>query len=371
MRVVVAPDSFKGSLDAGAVASAIGSGWRAVRPTDELVLLPQADGGEGTLDAIASAVPGARWCDAGPVTGPDGRAVAGRWLALPDGTAVVELASSSGLPLMASPDALGATKRGLGEVIAAALGGGAGGAVALVIGLGGSASTDGGAGALRALGLSLGDAVGAPLPEGGGALRDLATLSTASMRAAPRGGVRLLSDVAAPLLGPGGAAAVFGPQKGATPSHVVELEHGLARFSALLGAETGVDATEVPGAGAAGGTGYGFLAVWGAEIEAGSAAIATLTGLTVAAASADVLLTGEGRFDATSLTGKVVGHALSLTTAERVPRRGVIAGSFAAPPPDDVWTASLVDLAGSLEAALADPARWLYAAGIAAARELG
>jgi glycerate kinase len=372
MRVVVAPDSFKGSLDAAAVASAIGSGWRAARPTDELVLLPQADGGEGTLDAIASAVPGATWRDAGAVTGPDGRAVAGRWLALPDGTAVVELASSSGLPLMASPDPLGATTRGLGEVITTAL---AAGATALVVGLGGSASTDGGAGALRALGLSLRDAAGDPLPEGGGSLSRLASVSRAALLPPPRGGVRLLSDVGASLLGPNGAAAVFGPQKGATPSDVAELERGLARFAELLGAEsggqTGRAAAEVPGAGAAGGTGYGFLAVWGAEIEAGSAAIAALTGLPAAAASADVILTGEGRFDATSVTGKVVGHVLSLPRAERAPRRGVIAGSFAVTAPDPIWTASLVDLAGSLDAALADPARWLYAAGIAAARELG
>ncbi|CAN5457141.1 glycerate kinase [soil metagenome] len=371
MRVVVSPDSFKGTLDAAAAASAIGSGWRAVRPLDEVLLLPQADGGEGTLDAIASAVPDARLMDIGPVTGPDGRPVDGHWLWLPDGTAVVELALSSGLPLMAAPDPLGATTRGLGEVIAATLDAGATG---LVVGLGGSASTDGGAGALRALGLELFDAAGSPLPEGGGALARLDRIDASRLRPPPAGGVRMLSDVTAPLLGPTGAAAVFGPQKGATPPDVALLDAALARFAAVIARtlrfEDGPrNGERAAGAGAAGGTGFGFLAMWGAEIEAGSSAIATLTGLVAAAASADVVLAGEGRFDATSLAGKVVGNALQLETQPHV-RRGVIAGSFAIAPPAGVWTASIVQLAGSDEAARDDPARWLYAAGIAAAHAL-
>jgi glycerate kinase len=382
MRVVVAPDSFKGSLDAASAASAIGSGWRAVHPGDEVLLLPQADGGEGTLSAITSAVPAARLMDVGPVTGPDGRPVEGHWLRLPDGTAVVELALSSGLPLMAAPDPLGASTRGLGEVIVAALDADA---TSLVIALGGSASTDAGTGALRALGLELFDAAGSPVPDGGGALARLARVDTTRLRAAPAGGVRLLSDVTAPLLGSSGAAAVFGPQKGASPEQVLTLDAALARFAEVVGstspggasagsdnasfAESGLQ-LDVPGSGAAGGTGYGFLVTWGAEIEAGSMAIATLTGLVAAAASADVVLTGEGRFDATSLSGKVVGNALSLATPPDA-RRGVIAGSFASAPPAGVWTASLVELAGSRDAAIDDPARWLYAAGIAAARELG
>lgn len=394
MKVVVAPDSFKGSLDAAPAASAIGSGWRAVRPLDEVLLLPQADGGEGTLDAIASAVPAARLVDVGPVTGPDGRPVEGHWLLLPDGTAVVELALSSGLPLMRMLDPLGATTRGLGEVIAAALDTGA---RSLVIGLGGSASTDGGAGALRALGLELLDAAGSPLPEGGVALARLERIDASRLRDAPPGGVRLLSDVSAPLLGPTGAAAVFGPQKGASPDDVALLDAALAQWAAVLGdgAEAlgdrqgpGAPPADVlqmqdspalaerarhptaPGAGAAGGTGYGFLAAWGAAIESGSSAIAELTGLTAAAASADVVVTGEGRFDATSLTGKVVGNALQLATKPDA-RRVVIAGSFSMPAPVGVWTTSLVELAGSLDAALGDPERWLFAAGAAAAQAVG
>ncbi len=382
LKVIVAPDSFKGSLDAAPAAEAIGSGWRAARPLDEVTLVPQADGGEGTLDAIATAVPGARLRDTGPVTGPDGRPVEGHWLELPDGTAVVELALSSGLPLMERHDPLGATTRGLGELIAAALDAGA---TALVIGLGGSASTDGGAGALRALGLELFDADGAALPDGGGSLGRLARIEASRLRRPPAGGVRLLSDVTAPLLGPAGAAAVFGPQKGASAAQVAQLDAALARWASLLGRTLNVkdspshserteEMTAIPGSGAAGGTGYGFLAAWGASLEAGSAAIAELTGFAAAAASADVILTGEGRFDATSGTGKVVGNALELVDTGNA-RAGVIAGSLAAVPVTPhgrtVWAASLVDLAGSLEAALDDPARWLYAAGIAAASALG
>lgn len=377
LTVAVAPDSFKGTLDAASAASAIGSGWRAVRPLDEVLLLPQADGGEGTLSAIASAIPDARLLDVGPVTGPDGRPVEGHWLWLADGTAVVELALSSGLPLMAAPDPLGATTRGLGEVIAAAL---SAGATSLVIALGGSASTDGGAGALRALGLALFDGTDSPLPDGGGALTRLARIDASRLSPAPVGGVRLLSDVTAPLLGPTGAAAVFGPQKGATADDVALLDAALARFAEVIASTPVVTdrpgnperagITTAAGAGAAGGAGYGFLAVWGAEIEAGSTAIATLTGLVAAAASADVLLTGEGSFDVTSLTGKVVGNALQLDTTPKT-RRGVIAGSFATAVPEGVWSASLVELAGSREAALDDPARWLFAAGIAAAEALG
>jgi len=369
LQVVIAPDSFKGSVDAAAAAEAIGSGWRAVRPLDEVILLPQADGGEGTLDAIATAVPDSRLRDTGPVSGPDGRPVEGHWLQLPNGTAIVELALSSGLPLMSQFDPLGASTRGTGEVIAAALDAGA---TALAIGLGGSASTDGGSGALRALGLELFGADDHPLPDGGGALTRLARVDVARMRRPPAGGVRLLSDVTTPLLGAAGAAAVFGPQKGASATQIDALDAGLARWAALLeralpeGAE-GMAA--VPGAGAAGGTGYGFLAAWGAAIEAGAAAIAELTGFAAAAASADVIITGEGRFDQTSTRGKVVGHALSLS-ARPTARRAIVAGSFGSAPPPGVWSAALVDLAGTLDAALDDPTRWLYAAGIAAATAL-
>ena len=211
LRVVIAPDSFKGSLSATQVAHAIAEGWTSVRPGDDLALMPQADGGEGTLDAVEAAIPGSVRRDAGIVRGPDGRPVHGEWLELPDGTAVVELAQMCGLPLMKAPDPLGASTFGLGQVIRAAL---SAGARRLVIGLGGSASTDGGAGALAALGLTA-----QSLTARGGALRapELATITAldrSGLLAPPEGGVVLLSDVTNPLLGMTGAAHVYGPAEG-------------------------------------------------------------------------------------------------------------------------------------------------------------
>ena len=326
--VVIAPDSFKGTLGAADVAAAIAEGWRSVRPEDELVVLPQADGGEGTLEALQAAMHTAVRHDVRGVTGPDGRPVDAHWLALPDGSAAVELALSSGLPLMAQLDAMGATTRGLGEVIAAALDAGAS---RLLIGLGGSASTDGGRGALEALGW----------PH--------------SLRAAPRDGVILLSDVTAPLLGPQGAAVVFGPQKGATPEQVALLEARLTAFAAQLGGDP-----TAPGAGAAGGTGFGLMAAWGATATSGADFIAELTGLR--AQQPDVLVTGEGRFDSQSLGGKVVGQQLARATGRTV----VIAGALDATPPDLGF--SLTELAGSAAAAMAQTAHWVAIAAAEAAR---
>ncbi|CAN5303842.1 glycerate kinase [soil metagenome] len=357
LTVVIAPDSFKGSLSAREVAEAIAEGWLSARPDDRLVLVPQADGGEGTLDAVEASVSGSVRRSAGEVTGPDGRPTSGEWLELPDGTAVVELAQPSGLPLMREPDALGATTRGLGQVIRAALDAGA---TSLVIGLGGSASTDGAAGALSALGLVLLDEQGEPVPEGGRGLADIVDVQRGGLVPPPAGGVTLLTDVTAPLLGPTGAAAVFGPQKGATPADVARLDAALAHFAELLGGEP-----DAPGSGAAGGAGYGFAAVWGATIVPGADRLAELSGLREAIASADVVLSGEGRFDEQSLTGKVVGRVLALAEGRAT---GVIAGQVTAE--TGGWAASLTDLAGSVDAAIAQPQRWLREAGARAAREL-
>jgi glycerate kinase len=355
LSVVIAPDSFKGSLTATLAASAIAAGWRELRASDDLRLLPQADGGEGTLDAIQSAIPEARRHVAVAVTGPDGRPTAASWLELPDGVAVVELAESSGLPLMAEPDALGATTLGLGQVIRQAIDSGA---RALVIALGGSASTDGGAGALQALGMRFLRADGSEVTAGGGSLSQLHRLDARNLLTPPSGGVTLLTDVTSPLLGPAGAAAVFAPQKGASPGQVHRLEEALTRYSTLLGGDT-----STAGAGAAGGTAYGFIAAWGAAVEPGAAWIAGATGLTAAIKAADVVITGEGRFDSTSLTGKVVGNVIQLAGASRV---GVVAGSIASEP-EGLWTLALSELAGSVSAAMAEPERWLREAGRMAA----
>src|SRR5680860_628031 len=186
MKVVIAPDSFKGGPRATQVAQALTAGWREARAADEIVEVPLADGGEGTLDAMDATVPDARRHTVEAVTGPDGRPVDAEYLLLPDGTAVVELASSGGLPLMGHPDPLGATTRGMGEVMRAAL---EAGARRLLIGLGGSSSTDGAAGALSALGLRLLDDDGVAVPDGGAALARLARVERDGLLDPPPDGV--------------------------------------------------------------------------------------------------------------------------------------------------------------------------------------
>jgi glycerate kinase len=387
LSVVVAPDSFKGTLSATDAATALARGWLSTRPADTVSLLPQADGGEGTLDAIVAGAPGAVRHDCGFVTGPDGTPTPGMWVELADGTAVVELASVSGLPLMNTLDALGASTRGLGEVIVAAL---SAGANSIIIGLGGSASTDGATGALTALGYRFLDATGIELPAGGGHLTRLHTIDDSLALPMPSGGVTLLTDVTAPLLGPAGAARVFGPQKGASDAEVRELEAGLARLAEVARGDAAL--VGFPGAGAAGGTAFGLLAVWGAAAQqssgrsarsgsgAGSRAgsmrlspgapwIAAHSGLEEAIASADVLITGEGSFDEQSLLGKTTGNALSRAQAHGV-RRVVIAGRVSeAPgfPPPGCEVVSLTAIAGSILAAMNNPGRWVEQAAARAA----
>ncbi len=354
MRVVIAPDSFKGSIGAAAAAAALAGGWHQARPGDQVICVPLADGGEGTLDVLAAAVSGARWHTA-RVTGPAGQPVDCAWLELPGGIAAVELARASGLPLLARPDPLGAHTAGLGEIIGHALDTGAG---QVMIALGGSASTDGGTAALAALGARFLDEAGRALPPGGGALAGLAAVDLAGLRPPPAGGASCLSDVRAPLLGPAGAAALFGPQKGASPAEVTLLEDGLARLAGCLGGDPAA-----PGAGAAGGTGYGFAAAWGAQIGPGAVQLARLAGLDRALSGAGLVITGEGRYDETSGTGKVAGTVFAAAAAAGVPA-ALVAGQVAAgPPPAVAWAVGLSDLAGGAGPALADPGRWLRQAG--------
>lgn len=359
MRVLIAPDSFKGSAGAAEVAEALAAGWNSVRTGDTVVSLPQADGGEGTLAAVV-ATGSWRWRQT-MVDGPDGRAVQARWLLDADGRALVELAESSGIALMPRLDPWHAGTRGLGQVIDAAL---RAGARSIQIGLGSSASTDGGAGVLMALGLKAFDTCGAPIAEGAHGLRDVHRVDVDGLAAPPPGGVEILVDTAAPLTGPQGAAAVFGPQKGATADDIARLDDGLSGWARCLAA-AGLHADpDCAGAGAAGGVGFGLLA-WGARAVSGSQRIAAITGLEDQLAAADVILTGEGRFDGTSWTGKLVGHVLAEAGQVGVPAV-VVAGQVA--DSAGVPAISLTDLAGSAEAAMADPRRWLHAAGSAAAR---
>ncbi|MCZ2837758.1 glycerate kinase [Modestobacter sp. VKM Ac-2985] len=360
-RVVIAPDSFKGTLGAAAAAEALAEGWRRVRPEDELLTVPLADGGEGTLEALGHDLPAGCWRSA-PVTGPDGRAVDAAWLLLPDGTAVVEMARAAGLPLLERPDPLGATTRGLGQLLAAVAADPAVHRVMLT--LGGSATTDGGTGALAALGARFLDADGAELPPGGGALSRLARVDLTGLTPPPAGGVRCLVDVTAPLLGPLGAAGQFGPQKGADPGQVTELDAGLARLADLLGGDR-----EAPGAGAAGGTAYGFAVCWGAEFVSGAQAVAAAAGLDEALRGAALVVTGEGQFDAQSLRGKVVGDLVDRAAGAEVPV-AVVAGRVVAAERLPVSRAlSLTELAGSVAGAMAEPAHWLATAGEHLARE--
>jgi glycerate kinase len=360
--VVFAPDAFKGSLSSADAARALALGWADVRPEDTCVTRPMADGGEGTIDAFALAHPDAIRM---PVTvpGPDDRPVDTAWLLLPateadpGGVGVVELAATSGIALLDALRPDFAHTEGLGHAIAAALDAGVS---RLVVGLGSSASTDGGLGVLRALGARAQDADGAPVARGLAGLRTLASLDLTTMRACPRGGVQALTDVANPLCGPSGAAAVFGPQKGLRDAASVRsADDALARLAALVGR----GGAEVPGAGAAGGTGFALLA-WGADLVPGADTVAALAGLPTALDTADLVVTGEGRYDRQSLDGKVPGCVRALAVA-RGCRVLLAAGAIA----DDVDTepfdeaVSLVALAGDREAALAEPARWLRAAG--------
>jgi glycerate 2-kinase len=332
-----------------------------VRPGDDLVCLPLADGGEGTLQVLAASDAAARWHRA-LVTGPAGGPVASRWLGLADGTACIELAQASGLPLLPAPDPLGAQTTGTGELVARALDAGA---RRIVLGLGGSASTDGGTGALAALGARFLDAAGRVLPPGGGGLGGLAAADLTGLRPPPAGGVTCLTDVRSPLLGPRGAAAVFAPQKGADEAQIALLETGLARLARALGGDP-----QAPGAGAAGGAGYGFAAAWGARLAPGGAELSRIVGLGRELSRADLVLTGEGRYDATSADGKITGTVLAAAAAAGVPA-ALVAGVIDADPPPGTAAVSLAALAGGPAGAMASPRRWLRAAGQALARDAG
>ena len=361
MKVIVAPDSFKGSLPAGGVASAIAAGWRSVRPKDDVVERPMADGGEGTLAALGMAWPLA---ERRPVTvsGPTGAPVEAYWLWLPPtpeqpgGTGVVELASTCGIELL--PDGLApwdAGTLGLGQAVAAALDAGV---TDLVLGIGSSASTDGGAGLLQALGARLLDSDSRPIPTGARGLALLSTVDVSSLRQPPSGGVTVLTDVTNPLTGPRGAAAVFGPQKGLSASDVTVVDALLGRLASLLGVDPGT-----PGSGAAGGTGAALL-FWGADLVSGADEVARLIGLPEELAGADFVVTGEGAFDAQSAAGKVPGLVTRLAASAGV-GRVLVAGRIATDADVSAFdtTVSLTELAGGAERAMADPVGFLTLAG--------
>lgn len=312
VRIVVAPDSFKGSLSADRAAAAVAAGILRALPGAEPVLRPVADGGEGTVAAALRAGWSPRTAE---VTGPDGRPV-DAVLALRGATAVLELATAAGLGLLDRPAPMTATTRGVGELVRHALDAGA---ERIVLGIGGSATTDGGAGMLQALGLRLLDAHGADVPPGGGGLAALDRIDPSGLdpRLA-RIEFVVASDVDNPLTGTTGAASVFGPQKGAAPGQVAVLDAALGRYAAVLARDLGADVAAVPGAGGAGGTAAGALAV-GARLVSGAGLVCDLVGLSDALAGASLVVTGEGSLDAQTLRGKAPAEVARRAREARVP----------------------------------------------------
>ena len=309
MRVLIAPDSFKGSLTSVQVARALADGWARARPDDEIALCPLADGGEGTLEAIAAAG-GWRWRETG-VADPLGRPIRARWLASANGAgmrAAIEMAEASGLSRLAPTerDVIGATSIGTGELLRAAVDEGA---TSIVLGIGGSATTDGGAGLLRGLGAT--------------ADRDMATADLAGLDDRLSGvDLAVACDVTNPLLGPTGTAAVYGPQKGATPDVVADLDRRLTGYADALEAASGRRVRDVPGAGAAGGVGFALLAIADRfrtfALRPGIELVFEATDFASHLAAADLVISGEGRIDAQTAFGKT-----ALGVARRAAEAGV------------------------------------------------
>jgi glycerate 2-kinase len=303
VKIVVAPDKFKGSLTAREAGDAIRRGLLRVWPDALVDVVPVADGGDGTAEALLSAVGGRRV--ERDVHGPDGRLVHAWFALLGDGsTAVVEMATASGLALVpgGSNDPLVASSAGTGELIAAALDAGA---RRILLAIGGSATNDAGAGALSALGARFLDRDGRLLPPGGGALIDLFDVDVTTLREKLTGvAIDIACDVDNPLLGSTGASAVYGPQKGASPEDVRSLDAALSRFADVVESETGCRFRDVPGAGAAGGVGGGFLALAGARLLPGAALVLEVIGFERRLEGVSLVVTGEGRLDRQTLAGK-------------------------------------------------------------------
>lgn len=363
MRILIAPDKFKGSLTAVEAAAAIAEGALRVYPDAVATQFPVADGGEGTLEAAVAAGYEERInAVVGPILAPIGAAWALRKDGNGRGTAVIETAQASGLAHMepTPENSLRAHSYGCGQLIAAALDAGA---TEIVLGVGGSAMSDGGSGALRALGLKPLDAAGNVVPLGGGSLSDAVSLDVSGLD--PRLSAvtfRIAVDVQNPLYGSTGAAYVFGPQKGADDDAMEKLDAGLRNWASLLREATGRD-VNVPGAGAAGGFPASFLAFTRATLEGGFALVAGLTGLDEQLKDADLVITGEGSMDSQSLTGKA---PIALADAAR--ERGipviVVAGRILVTPEDlaehgVVAAAQLLDVADSPEDAVANAGKYL------------
>ncbi len=318
MRVVVAPQSLKGSLSAAQAGQAIARGVREVYPDAEINIVPVADGGEGTAQALVDAS-GGRLLQR-EVTGPLGTPVKAFFGVMGDGrTAVIEMAASSGLPLVPPEqrDPRVTTTYGVGELILAALDEGC---THFIIGIGGSATNDGGAGMAQALGARLLDAQGRDLAFGGAALAGLERIEADRMDARlQRCSFEVASDVTNPLCGPTGASAVYGPQKGATPTIVAELDAALAHYAHIIERDLGQAVQNIPGAGAAGGLGAGLLAFLHATMRPGAQIVLEAVRLEERLREADLAITAEGRLDSQTAYGKSVGAVAALAKKYGLP----------------------------------------------------
>ncbi|NUT83676.1 glycerate kinase [Pseudomonas brassicacearum] len=326
MKIVIAPDSFKDSLSAQGVADAIALGLAEVWPDAQLIKCPMADGGEGTVESVLAACNG-EWRRT-RVRGPLGVAVEARWGWLAESrTAIIEMAEASGLQLVppGQRDACSSSTYGTGELIRAALDEGAG---RVVLAIGGSGTNDAGAGAMQALGVALLDDQGQPLPPGGLALANLARIDLSDLD--PRlaqVSFEIAADVDNPLCGAHGASVVFGPQKGASASQVQALDQALGHFAEHCAGALNKDVRDEPGSGAAGGLGFAAKAFLGAQFRTGVDVVAQLTGLAEAVSGADLVITGEGRFDAQTLRGKTPFGVARIARQHGVPVV-VIAGTL-------------------------------------------
>ncbi|ALD96781.1 glycerate kinase [Pseudomonas syringae] len=318
MKIVIAPDSFKDSLSAQAVADAIASGLAEVWPHAELIKCPMADGGEGTIEALLAACNGELM--SASVSGPLGALVNAQWGWLAESrTAIIEMAMASGLQLLtlAQRDACETSTEGTGQLISAALDAGA---RRVILAIGGSATNDGGSGMLSALGARFLDADDQTLAPGGLALADLARIDLSGFD--PRLSdvcVEIAADVDNPLCGPNGASSIFGPQKGASPEQVMALDAALGCFADHTAQVLGQDLRDSPGSGAAGGMGFAAKAYLKASFRAGVEVVADLTGLEHALIGADLVITGEGRFDAQTLRGKTPLGVARVARRRQVP----------------------------------------------------
>ena len=317
MKILIAPDSFKESLEALEVCHAIQSGFSQVFPDADYTLLPMADGGEGT-SAVLSYVLGGRWKEVN-VHDPLMRPITAKYLLLPDATAVIEIAQACGLHLLtvAERNPVITSSYGVGELITDALNEGV---KRIIIGLGGSATNDAGLGMLTALGITFYDINENVLAQGGGELARLKQLDDTNFHAKVLNTVfEVACDVTNPLCGQLGASAIFGPQKGASPQQVEELDKALNHFATTCEQHGYQACQEIAGAGAAGGLGYALMTFCNAQLKSGFDTIAESTNLSQHIANADLVITGEGKLDAQTAMGKVAGGISQLAKASHIP----------------------------------------------------